>query len=291
MQFYFVDVFADRPYAGNPLAVFVEEDGLTDDLRQSIAREVGFSETTFVDAHPDSQGRWRVRIFTPDREIPFAGHPTLGTADVIGRILAPGTSRLVLALGVGPLPVVLQGSLWEMAQNAPTFGPEVADRRRVASLLSLGEEDLDPLPIQIASTGLPSLVIPVKNLDALNRCEVDHREFRRWLQESGPGNLAPFCRGAASADCDLSTRVFVDDTGFAEDPATGSAAGNLAGYLVEHQVFGSGLLQAVVSQGTAIHRPSRLYLTAFREERNIRVRIAGQVFPVSSGHWPVSGLA
>ena len=286
MRFHYVDVFTDRPYTGNPLAVFFEEGGLTDPRRQAIAQEVGFSETTFVDPTPTADGRWIVRIFTPDKEIPFAGHPTLGTADVIAQHLAPSADQLVLALGVGPIPVVREQGRWVMDQNPPAFRPVLTDRARVASLLSLTEDDLEPtLPVRHASTGLPCLVVPLRTRGALDQCRVDAPRYQTWLDEVGPGNLAAFARGSVDPECALSVRVFVDDSGYYEDPATGSAAGNLAGYLVEHSVFGSGPLKVVESQGDQMGRPSRLHLEAWREAGAIRIRVGGGVVPVASGDW------
>lgn len=288
MRFHYLDVFTDRPYTGNPLAVFFEEGGLTNELRQAVAREVGFSETTFVDPVPDAEGRWKVRIFTPDKEIPFAGHPTIGTADIISRHLAPGAARLVLSLGVGPIPVVREGSRWTMDQKPPAFGPAIQDRTRAAGLLGLTEADLDPLlPVQFASTGLPCLVLPLNAREALTRCRVNHPSYERWLKEVGPGNLCAFARGSADPACALSVRVFVDDSGYYEDPATGSAAGNLAGYLVEHQAFGAGRVTVVESQGDEMGRPSRLHLDAWKEGSTIRVRVGGSAVPTASGEWPL----
>lgn len=286
MRFYYLDVFTDRPLVGNPLAVFVEDEDsrLTTELRQASAREVGFSETTFVRPRP-ADGGWSVRIFTPDVEVPFAGHPTLGTADVIARHLAPGTDRVVLNLGVGPIPVVRRDGLWVMDQNAPVFADPVVDRRRVAGLVGLTEADLDPaLPVQTVSTGLPCLVVPLVNLVALDRCRVDHPAFAAWLAEGHRGNLCLWTRGSADPACALAVRVFTDDTGFYEDPATGSAAGNLTGYLVEHRVFGDAL-KVVESQGDQMGRPSRLHLEGWREADRIRVRVGGSVVPVAAGEW------
>lgn len=280
MRFYYVDVFTDRPYAGNPLAVFVEEGGIDDTRRQAIAREVGFSETTFVSPSPDSEGRWKVRIFTPDKEIPFAGHPTLGTADVIARHLSPGASDLVLHLGVGPIPVVREGIRWVMKQNPPVFGSVLAERGRAAALLGLAEADLDPhLPVQYVSTGLPCLVLPLTSKEALARCRVDHRAYEQWLTEVGPGNVAALYAPESAV------RVFVDDEGFAEDPATGSAAGNLASYLCHHAVFGPGPLSGVFQQGVKMGRPSSLHFEARTEGTTIMVRVGGAVVPVAEGSW------
>jgi len=288
VQFHYVDVFTDKAYAGNPLAVFFEEGGLTDARRQDIAREVGFSETTFVDPVPTTDGRWKVRIFTPDREIPFAGHPTIGTAEIIARHLSPGTDRLVLAMGVGPIPVVKDEGRWTMDQNPPTLGPTFEDRARAAALLNLAEDDLEPtLPVRHASTGLPCLVLPLKTRAALDRCRVNPILYEQWLAERGQGNLAAFARGSIDPQCAISVRVFVDDSGFYEDPATGSAAGNLAAYMVEHEVFGPGPLKLVESQGDQMGRPSRLHLDAWREDGTIRIRVGGAAVPVASGIWPV----
>jgi trans-2,3-dihydro-3-hydroxyanthranilate isomerase len=286
MQFHTVDVFTDRRYQGNPLAVFFEEGGLTDEHRQAIAREVGFVETTFVDPVP-REGSWRVRIFTPDREIPFAGHPTLGSADVISRCLGSGCDRLVLELGVGDIPVVSENGRWTMDQKPPALGPVIGDRSRAAALLGLEESDLDPLPVRFASTGLPCLVLPVKDAAALERCRVDHRAYESWLAQVGPGNLAAWTRDSRESGCDLTVRVFVDDTGFREDPATGSAAGALAGYLLEHGVFGRDAVSVVESQGGSVGRLSRLHVEARREAGTVRVRVGGAVVPVASGTWPV----
>ncbi len=289
MRFHYLDVFTDRRYAGNPLAVFIDEGGLSDHEHQSIAREVGFSETTFIDPTPEAPGRYRVRIFSPDRELPFAGHPTLGSADAIARFLVPGVDRLVLSLGVGPIPVVRESGKWFMDQNPPTFGPPVANRARVASLLGLDDGDLDPaLPVHTSSTGLPSLVIPLRHREALDRCRVDHRAYAEWLKEFGLANLAPFCRGSVDQSCTLSTRVFVDDTGFYEDPATGSAAGNLTGYLVEHEVLGGTPFDVLLSQGDQMGRPSRLQLQGRRDSGGIRIRVGGAAVPMCSGDWPLS---
>ena len=288
MRFHYLDVFTDRPYAGNPLAVFIDEGGLTDQKRQSIAREVGFSETTFIDPFPEAPGRYRVRIFSPDRELPFAGHPTLGSADAIARFLTPGVERLVLSLGVGPILVVRESGKWFMDQNPPSFGNPVADRGRVAALLGLSVDDLDPaLPVRTSSTGLASLVIPLGSRDALDQCRIDHRAYGDWLKDFGLANLAPFCRGSTDQTCALATRVFVDDTGYYEDPATGSAAGNLTGYLVEHAVLGQDRFDVLLSQGDQIGRPSRLQLQGWRGPEGIRVRVGGSAVPVCSGDWSV----
>lgn len=287
MQFYYVDVFTDRPWAGNPLAVFIEEEDrrLTDEARLAIAREVGFSETTFVGPRPRTDGSWSVRIFTPGREIPFAGHPTLGTADVIARHLAPGARRLVLALGVGPIAVERTDDGWTMAHNPPVFGPNL-DRSAAAALLGLSVEDLVVgLPVQTASTGLPCYVVPLASREALDRCRVDHRLYERWLESYGQGNLAAFVVGSPVAGASLAVRVFVDDPGFYEDPATGSAAGALAGYLVHHAVFGNGPLDVIASQGDQMGRPSRLGLRARCQDGSWAIAVRGGVVPVASGRW------
>jgi len=286
MQFYYVDVFTDRPHAGNPLAVFFEEGGLTDEDRLAIAREVGFSETTFVDPQPAADGSWKVRIFTPGREIPFAGHPTLGTAHVISRYLTAGAQRLVLSLGVGPIPVAARGLEWVMDQPSPTLGPPMSGRARAAALLGLTEADLVPhLPVQMASTGLPCCVLPVLGHEVLDRCRVDHRLYAQWLADHGHGNLVAFAVDSPVPGAALAVRVFVDDPGFGEDPATGSAAGALAGYLVEHEVLGPAPLDGMASQGDQMGRPSRIGIRAWKEGSATRVQVAGCVVKVAEGRW------
>ena len=279
--FTIVDVFAEEKYAGNQLAVVRGAGDLSDETLQKITREMNYSETTFILSEQERDGGYDVRIFTPGGEVPFAGHPTLGTAHVIrDEILATPAERVVLNLEAGKIPVTFGDVLW-MRQLPPTFGP-VLDPNRLARVLGLEEDDLDDRhPVQVVSTGLPAIIIPLKNLDALWRCRVNWDLYR----ETAAGkNLYAFCpEPHGYGPGDISARMFSDDPGIPEDPATGSAAGCLAGYLVEHRLFDADAVDVRVEQGYEIQRPSLLYLRAHRKGDGINVSVGGKVQLVARG--------
>lgn len=284
MRFYIVDVFAEGPYTGNPLAVLVLDRDVSADEMQRIAREVGFSETTFVAPSPREDGSWPVRVFTPDLEIPFAGHPSLGTAFVVREVLGDPSEVIRLSMGVGTIPVqVGPDGLLTMRQNQPQFG-EVVEPDVVASVLSVEAGDLrGDLPIQWASTGLPCYCVPTATLDALGRMHVDHPQFKRFFGELGHDkcNLLAFVE---LPDGSLRARCFMDDTGFAEDPATGSANGDLAACLLHHG-RGNGRLEYVVDQGVEMGRPSRLFVSASVDGTTYDIRVGGHCRLVARGEW------
>lgn len=284
--FTIVDVFAEEKYAGNPLAVVRGAAGLSDGDLLKITREMNYSETSFILSGEERDGGYDVRIFTPGGEVPFAGHPTLGTAYVIrDEILADPAERVVLNLKAGKIPVTFGDAfgdvLW-MRQLPPTFGPTL-DPSTMARVLRLEPDDLDDRhPVQGVSTGLPAVIVPLKNLDALRRCRVD---WNLYQQTPAAGkNLYVFCpEPHENGPGDLSARMFADDLGVPEDPATGSAAGCLAGYLARHRYFGPGSIDVRVEQGYEIQRPSLLYLRAEREDDEIRVSVGGRVQMVAKG--------
>lgn len=286
MRFFIVDVFAERRYQGNQLAVFVVEQELSVPEMQQIAREIHFSETTFL-WPGERDGGYDVRIFTPDLEVPFAGHPTLGTAFVIREILEwERGDRVMLNLGVGQIPVHFRDGILTMQQMPPVFGLIVDDRQRVADILSISADDLDArLPVEVVSTGLPSVIVPLRAKEAVSRCAIRHDLYQRFLDDTAKAALLVFARETDDAENDLHVRVFVDDSGFFEDPATGSANGNLAGYLLEHDYFGSQLIQYRVEQGVEMGRPSVLYVGADRDEGHVFIRVGGRVFRVAEGTW------
>ena len=281
LTFYIVDVFAEEKYAGNQLAVVRGGAELSDEALQMIALEMNYSETTFI-LSEENDGGYEVRIFTPGEEVPFAGHPTLGTAYVIRHeIQALPVERVTLNLTAGRIPVTFGEVLW-MRQLPPTFGP-ILDSALAARALNLAPTDLDDRsPVQEVSTGLPALIVPLANLDALGRCKVD---WELYLELAGPGkNLYVFCPGShADGPGDLSARMFANDLGVPEDPATGSAAGCLAGYLVEHRYLGADSIDVRVEQGYEIRRPSLLYLRAAKEEEQTNVDVGGKVQMVARG--------
>jgi len=283
LPFFIVDVFAERKYAGNQLAVVLDAGGLSGDEMQDITREFGFSETSFVLSRDAPDGGYPVRIFTPGGEVPFAGHPTLGTAAVIhNELLSPETRDVSLDLAAGRIPVTLGDVLW-MRQLPPIFG-DTLDRSLVAPALGLEQSDLDRNhPIQTVSTGLPAVIIPLKNLDALKRCRLDRERYRELAEVAGSPNLYAFCPEPHEAANDLAARMFADDLGVPEDPATGSAAGCLAAYLAEHRYLGDGDVDARLEQGYEIGRPSLLHLHAEKSSDGTTVEVGGKVKMVARG--------
>ena len=282
LTFYIVDVFAEEKYAGNQLAVVRGGAGLPDETLQKIALEMNYSETTFILSEEETGGGYDVRIFTPGDEIPFAGHPTLGTAYVIQyEILAGPVESITLKLKAGEIPVTFGEVLW-MRQLPPTFGATL-NSALIAPTLNLEMADLDDRsPVQEVSTGLPALIVPLRDLDALRRCKVD---WERHTEVAGPGkNLYVFCpESHDDGPGDLSARMFANDPGVPEDPATGSAAGCLAAYLLEHGYLGTDSIDVRVEQGFEICRPSLLYLQAARDGDQTTVHVGGKVQMVARG--------
>lgn len=281
--FYITDVFAEGPYSGNQLATLPDSDGLSGDTMQKIARAFNFAETTFICGGSLASG-YDVRIFTPTSELPFAGHPTLGTSYLIREVLtethadAAGAREITLNLGVGPIPVRFEddGVLW-MTQRTPEFGEEFhgAD---VASTLGLDLADIDStLPCQIVSTGLPFLLVPVVSYDALRRAIPQGAELHN--------TVFVFCRGGYEGEQQIQARMFAGGLGVPEDPATGSANGCLAGYLSRYEVLGSAEVDVRVGQGYEVARPSQLYLRSYRDDGQISVRVGGRVSLVARGEW------
>jgi len=286
-NFYLVDVFAEEKYAGNQLAVVVDADGLTTDQMQKIANEFHFSETTFVLSDIMRNGGYDVRIFTPQTELPFAGHPTLGTAFVIRhRQSEKKTDTIVLNLKVGQIPVTFEKKgqteiLW-MHQKPPTFG-RIIDNQTIAKTLNLRVEDIDErFPVQEVSTGIPFVITPLKNLDAVKRARTE-RTRQLELARNGSGEILVFSPETYRKENDLNVRVFVDLLGIPEDPATGSGNGCLAGYLCRHKYFGTDRIDVRVEQGYEIKRPSLIRLKADAQKDRIDVYVGGKVVLVATG--------
>jgi trans-2,3-dihydro-3-hydroxyanthranilate isomerase len=289
LPFYVVDVFAEEKYAGNQLAVVREAKGLSDDDMQKIAREMNYSETTFILSEDQRDGGYDVRIFTPATEVPFAGHPTLGTAFVIRQeMIGEPVETVRLNLGVGQIPVTFarekgRDVLW-MRQNAPDFGPTI-DVGVMADVLGLDAVDIDAgFPVQEVSTGMWFIIVPLRSLDAVRRSRSVRDKYFALVEGRQAKAILVFCREARSAENDLSVRVFVSYYGVEEDPATGSGNGCLAAYLVQHRYLGGSRIDVRVEQGHEIHRPSRLYLKAEERDGTIHVRVGGKVVMVAKGN-------
>ncbi len=287
MKFFIVDVFAASKYQGNPLAVLIPDREINTTEMQQIAKEINFSETAFIMSGKQVDGGYDVRIFSPDVELPFAGHPTLGTAFVISQVYEGGlATNVLLNLSVGQIPVTIDRNELTMKQNQPTFGRIFADSNDVTAMLSLQMSDIDErFPIQVVSTGLPSLIIPVKALAALQKCRVHHERYQTFLDHQIKANVLLFAPGENDPSTQLHVRVFVDESGFFEDPATGSANGNLAAYLLSHQYFGLSKIQYHVVQGVEMGRPSLINVDAELDADKFQLYVGGKVFFVAKGDW------
>lgn len=293
LESFVVDVFAAEPLAGNPLAVVMNTCGLTTEHMQAIAREFNLSETTFVERRPAEVERAegvRVRIFTTQEELPFAGHPTLGTASVL-KMFAPETvhsDTVTLAENVGPVPVRFEpegtsaGLFGEMTQRDPEFGAEM-DPAVVAQLTGLSADDLDPaLPPQVVSTGTPFAIVALRSQAALARLKVNHDEAAPWLQKHKARWFYVLAPEPDQSQNRTGFRARMQFNG-GEDPATGSAAGCAIAYLVSRGAAPSGV-RVLLRQGLEIKRPSDLFLSARNESARVRdVRVAGSTVLVAKG--------
>jgi len=289
--FYIVDVFTEEKYAGNQLAVFRNVSGLSDAEMQRWAKEMNYSETTFIVSEEEREGGYDVRIFTPEEELPFAGHPTLGTAFVIQQeIIGKPAEKVILNLKVGQIPVTFrytQGEvdiLW-MKQIFPTFG-QIFDKRKISDVLTLDEEQIDDrFPIQDVSTGTPSFIVPLKTLDSVKKARINSDRYFNLIKDTEAKGILIFCPETYKKENDLNVRFFADYYGVPEDPATGSANGCLAGYLVKNRYFGEDKIDIRVEQGYEIGRPSLLYLRAEEREGNIDVYVGGKVMMTAKGEF------
>jgi trans-2,3-dihydro-3-hydroxyanthranilate isomerase len=290
--FYIVDVFAEQKYAGNPLAVFFNTASLSDQEMQAIAKEMNYSETTFVLSNEPRKGGYNVRIFTPENELPFAGHPTLGTAFAIQHhLIKQPVKQIQLNLKVGPIPVELHYSkeshpemLW-MRQNPPQFGKTVSVES-LTKVLQLTPEDFDTrFPIQSVSTGVPFVIVPLKHIDAVKQCQVDLQALKALGNQVDEPCILVFAPQAEEPSHDIHARVFVDIFGIPEDPATGSANGCLAAYLAKHRYYETHHIDKVVEQGYEIGRPSVLYLRSKDDPSSFLVEVGGKCVLTAKGEW------
>lgn len=290
-RFFITDVFTDRKYGGNPLATFIDCESLSDLEMQSIAKEINFSETTFITSRQPVNGGYNVRIFTPNTEVEFAGHPTLGTAHVLrNKILNKPVKELILNLRIGSIPVTFLESsdgtpvLW-MKQASPRFGNSL-DAGKLAQVLGIDTSDIDLSgPIEEVSTGFPHIIVPLQSLNALRRVKIDKDRYFSLVAETWPKLILAFSRQAYEQDQSLSVRVFADFYGIPEDAATGSGNGCLAAYLARHKIMGSSDINVKAGQGYEIGRPSSLSLRACVNESGIDVSIGGSVVDIAEGVW------
>jgi trans-2,3-dihydro-3-hydroxyanthranilate isomerase len=280
------DVFSSTALEGNSLAVLFDARGLTDAEMQAIAKETNLSETTFIlprDPGVERESGVRVRIFTVEEELPFAGHPTLGTAFALRG--DSGASEIILELNVGKVPVLFEDkngepSFGEMTQKDPVFGT-MHDRDAVARATGLNAADFDPsLPIQTVSTGLPFTVAPLRSLAIIQKLTVTVQQATEFLEKSGGKFFYFVSRETVDPNAGLHARMMFYN---GEDPATGSAAGCTAAWMVQHGVAQSDE-RVLIEQGVEMQRPSRIFVRASRRDnRIVNVRVGGNAVEVIRG--------
>ncbi|GAA0466722.1 PhzF family phenazine biosynthesis protein (plasmid) [Halococcus dombrowskii] len=286
---YTVDVFSQRKYTGNQLAVVDEAHRLSPDVMQQIAQEMNYSETTFITDPKPSEAGHRVRIFTPQTELPFAGHPTLGTAFVIREYVIDGEpNEIVLNLDVGSIRVTIEQNdmgqdIYWMEQQPPTFDTTI-DSERAARIVTLDTNQIDPAyEPQVVSTGIPTLIIPMTSIEAVREAEINGTQYENLVAEYGAKEVFVFSSETVDSENDIHARMFAPALGVPEDPATGSANGCLAGYLAQHHYFEAPSVEHSVEQGYEIERPSLLRLRADATGNSVSVSVGGQILPVSMG--------
>jgi len=286
LPFIQLDVFTSRPLEGNPLAVYPDSSGLTDAEMQAIAREMNLSETTFMfprDAAMEKDRGIRVRIFTVQEELPFAGHPTLGTAFVLRG--DSGAPEVRLDLKVGTIPVRFEDAaghpvFGEMTQAEPSFG-QIHDPKKIAEVSGVAVEDIDAeLPIQTVSTGVPFTILPLRGLSAMRRLQISHARSSEYLAASSGKFFFCVTRETVDPGARLHARMLFYN---GEDPATGSASGCAAAWMVEHGVA-KPEERVLIEQGIEMKRPSRIFVRASQHNgRVVNVRVGGNVVEVLRG--------
>jgi len=290
--FRIVDVFTERPFAGNQLAVVLKAEGLSGETMQSVAKEMNFSETTFVLHAADRDHAAKVRIFTPATELPFAGHPTVGTAWVLWTegLISGGADGFILEESVGPVPVRLDRDggrevVW-MTHPTVTFGETIDDRALIATALGLAEKDLEPsIPVQVASTGNPFLFVALRDKRAVDAATSDGARLAKLFINRKAHAVYLF---AVDGPGRLYSRMFAPHLlGIHEDAATGSAAGPLGAFVIKTGLVPRAATVSLVSeQGTKMGRPSFLHIQlAYDRGGDVpsRIEVGGWVVPVVSG--------
>jgi trans-2,3-dihydro-3-hydroxyanthranilate isomerase len=299
LKFYQADVFTSEPFGGNPVAVFPDADGLSDDQLQQIAREMNLSETVFVFPPTDQAAVVRLRIFTPTQELPFAGHPVIGTFYLLaqlGRVpLTGAVTRLLYECNIGLFPVELRGAAKQiehvvMSQPKPEFLDRVEDEADFYKLaLSLGLPKYAVAeaksPIEVVSTGLPVLILPIRTLTAIRSIRPDPSAITDLCGRFGANGIMVFTTVTVEPDSTVHTRMFAPAIGILEDPATGSASGALGAYLVHHRIIDVKPTSEIVSeQGYEIERPSRILIQVDSSDGVIQeVKVGGECVMVVEG--------
>jgi trans-2,3-dihydro-3-hydroxyanthranilate isomerase len=278
---FLLDVFTDRPFTGNQLAVFPFADDLTSAQMQKLANEINYSETTFILEKSDSTADRDVRIFTPQTELPFAGHPTLGTAYALLNLIdspLKNKNQLILKTQVGNIRLARSGEHIRMRQNDPEFFNIYRDKREIAKLVGLTADDIaDDWPMEEVSTGNSLLMVPVKGLSAIGKAVGNMNRLIEFFKQKS--SIAPYLFTLDTIDSasKIHTRMFAPHLGIIEDPATGSAAGPLTGYLLKHGVFGD-QFEIQNEQGIEMGRPSKILMKGSIVDGRYRIEIGGNCY-------------
>ena len=289
-RFITLDVFTATRFAGNPLAVVLDCGGLETTAMQAIAREFNLAETVFVIPPAEPSRRARLRTFTPAVELPFAGHPTVGTAVLLGRLDAAGTREIVLEEGIGEVRCVVEPidadrgrASFDLPRLPERIGP-IEDRVALAAALGLAEEEIgfDRFVASCWSAGVKLVFVPLRNLDAVRRCRV---QLTNWsVIEAHAGAAFVFCRETVEKGHAFHARMFAPSFGIPEDPATGAAAAAFAGVLATYEKLGDGKPTFRIEQGYEMGRPSLIELSlSVRGGKLASAAIAGEAIVVSEG--------
>jgi len=299
LKFYQADVFTSQPFGGNPVAVFPDAQGLTDDQLQQIAREMNLSETVFVFPPTDPAALVRLRIFTPTQEIPFAGHPVVGTMFVLAQLGSLATpepvTRVVQECNIGLFPVEVHahdGAVTRvvMTQPAPQFLENIDDTEdlyNVAGAMGISKHVIAETkwPLAVVSTGFPVLIVPVRTLTAVRSIVPDHSAIVELSSRFGVNGVMVFTTVTVEPFATVHTRMFAPSIGIPEDPATGSASGALGAYLVQNGVVEvAPMTEIIIEQGYEIERPSRILVQVESDDDMIQsVKVGGQCVMVAEG--------
>jgi trans-2,3-dihydro-3-hydroxyanthranilate isomerase len=305
IPFYIVDVFAEKKYQGNQLAVFFNAETLSQQEMQTITKEINFQESTFVLGNTPTDKGFKVKIFTPEYEMPFAGHPTIGTATVIKEILLGGKAeKLDLDLQVGTIPVEFvpqadQSEIAWLTARPPAFSKHY-DKDELARLLSIGKNDIEEnYPIEVVSTGIGFMMVPLKSLQAVKQVKVDLEGYENFLlknqlhKDNSPTGIHTmlfiFSRETYFPENQINARMLLPENGIVrEDAATGSANSCLLAYLLKNNFLQSKDLDISVEQGYEIARPSKLYLKGKLDEKDAYLlKVGGKIQWVANGAWTV----
>ncbi len=299
LKFYQADVFTDRPFGGNPVAVFPDAEGLTDRQLQHIAREMNLSETVFVLAPTNPAAAVKLRIFTPSQEVPFAGHPVLGTFFVLAKLERlgekRGTARYVYECNLGSFTIevqvregeILQVVMWQPRPQFLGTIHDVEDLFEVANALGLSKTQITQtnMPVEVVSTGLPIIIVPIRTLTGVRSIVPNITAINELCARHGAKGLMAFTTMTVEEASAVHTRMFAPLIGVPEDPATGSASGALGAYLVHNGVVEVGpTTEILAEQGYELERPSRILIQVESDDDAIQeVKVGGQAVMVVEG--------